>query len=314
MTSVTCSVCVQRIVADSDRIDCFGGCEQILHVRCSDLTTAAVNAIRDNVALKYMCFDCREKQICLNDINNTCRALMLKVNELSDLVVKCDSTIQNLTAGLSDRLIGSVLSQVQSSIKETIAAEAAVLKSIFTATNSSTNVEIGISSDSIVKPTYADAVHSSTVSFNVTKRKANGISAVDIDDCSVLRSGKRRRMGNHKTTKNINALTDDVCITPLSSIPLNSPIAPTAHGNATVTKNSTVVRLEQTVVFKPKTAQPVSATRKDISEKLDPLIYGTNGMQHRENGEIAVRCGSTELANFKASERRKHFIFGQISY
>lgn len=86
MTSVTCSACTQIITTESDRVYCFGGCEQILHIRCSELRQSDSNALRNNVALKYMCFACRKKQVCLNDLQAKCTELLERINEIGATV------------------------------------------------------------------------------------------------------------------------------------------------------------------------------------------------------------------------------------
>lgn len=114
MTSVICTVCAQNITAENDRIYCFGGCEQILHIRCAEISSAAANAMRSNNALKYLCFDCRKKQTSLNDIRLLCTQLVSRLDDVYDRVNKYDATLKSMLDAHSKSIESAIISRVLS--------------------------------------------------------------------------------------------------------------------------------------------------------------------------------------------------------
>ena len=94
MNAATCTVCAQNIADETDRVYCFGGCEQIQHVRCSGLSPAGANAMRDNSALRFLCARCIENQTALNDIRSLCVQLATKFDEVLERVKKHDSMLK----------------------------------------------------------------------------------------------------------------------------------------------------------------------------------------------------------------------------
>lgn len=286
MTSVVCSACALRISSDADRVYCFGGCGQILHVKCSEINLAAASVMRDHIALKYMCFDCRKKQMSLNDTQAVCGELIKKVDALITAVGEFELKAENVAKKQCDTFELNLLPRIKSCVENAIAAEMANLVDSMTAENA--NPTSGETYASVTSSVGAKATSNA-------KRKVIHVSAED--DGGILRSGKRRRMVTVKNSDSENLKIrnmSDTCDTPLSSI--KSPKA----------RNDVVSRIEQTVLLKPKISQLIELTKKDISTNLDPVKYEVKNVQYRKNGDVAIVCGSTILAQklLDASERQ----------
>lgn len=184
MTSVVCSVCSHKITAETDRIYCFGGCEQILHTRCSDISTAGATAIKENVAVKYFCFECRKKQISLNDVNKKCTELSQRFDAMHQLLVNLESNVSAVVEAKLNVLTNELLPSLLSDFKKEVV-------------NVIRETEIHVSSDTKAKDTYADVVGGkkkrieSESGNNRPKQKDNNKDSDD-EDGGLLRSGKRR--------------------------------------------------------------------------------------------------------------------------
>ena len=112
-----------------------------------------------------------------------------------------------------------------------------------------------------------------------------------------MRSGKRRRIGHPSVSADNGDLTevsDTFSRSPNSDVTISNQTDPVIHTNKP--KNSVVRKMEQTVLFKPKATQSTEVTKKDIREKFDPITFGVKDMRYRENGEVAVVCGSIDQA------------------
>lgn len=266
MTSVTCNVCTKNISAESDRIYCFGGCEQIMHSRCADLSPAAAAVLRENKSVKYMCFQCRKKQTALNDIQKQYAELVSKVDSLRELVNRQQSI---LTSADLDKI------------------ESTLLPRILTAINRGNTGRVNV-----LNASYADVMRSSTNTAS-KKRKNSARSAAsdslqtastNIEHGGLLRSGKRRRIV--LPLKNDNAPnTPSSTLSPAFVLPLDK-----------LKKSNAVEKMEQTVLFKPKQDQSSEKTKSEICGKLDPVSFAVRDVRIREYGEVAVRCDSKDLA------------------
>lgn len=113
MNSVLCSACVQKIQSENDRVYCFGGCDQILHVKCSDINTVGAKAMHDNVALKYMCHGCRKKMVCLTDIQRKCNNMSKQIETLAatvnELELKLTTSMMNKLDGFEKKITTNVV-------------------------------------------------------------------------------------------------------------------------------------------------------------------------------------------------------------
>lgn len=116
MTSVLCNVCTQRITVEADRVYCFGGCEEIYHSKCCDISAAAGAAMKANVALKYFCFECRKNRSSLNDILLKCNKLCQKVDKLETSVLLNESKRSSDLKEQFDALENRLLAVVQNAI------------------------------------------------------------------------------------------------------------------------------------------------------------------------------------------------------
>lgn len=280
MTSVICSVCSQSIASENDRIYCFGGCEQILHTRCSDLSPAGAKAVRENSGLKYMCFDCRKKQTSLNDIQKQCGQLAKKVDDLFECVCKNNLALPGLVNAEIDRNNAVLLASILSALRDT-----GRNCSLPTCTPESESLGIG-------KHSYANVVQQSNqlkakkrkapdnLESNREKRKfSSENTTTDIDtafsyeDGGLLRSGKRRR-------NIVNQSNDNVTRTPLLlPHPQDSPCPRSPQR-----KSNTVLKMEQTVLIKPNQTQPAETTKRVICEKLDPVEFAVKELRLKETG------------------------------
>lgn len=295
MTSVTCNVCSQSIGSENDRIYCFGGCEQILHTRCSDLSLAGAKAIQENNALKYMCFDCRKRQTTLNDIQKQCSQLAKAVDELSDYIKKNNLMLPGLIKAEVNKNNAVLLQRILSASKDINAR----------CMNSATTTFEKVDSD---KPSYANIVQNANgqkgkkrkalddLQSNDGKRKisSENISTValngndtayNFEEGGLLRSGKRRINANQV---NGNSISTPV-LQPFPPDCSQSPRSPQR-------KSSAVLKMEQTVLIKPNQVQSAEITKSFICGKHDPIEFAVKELHLRESGEVAVRCESKDLA------------------
>lgn len=104
-------------------------------------------------------------------------------------------------------------------------------------------------------------------------KQTTPIAAV-VSDAGVLRSGKRRIL-NPERRQDQSSSTTVVTPTP---------------------KSSAIRRLEETVLFKPKSQQSAEVSKKDIRVNLDPSQFAVEDIRCRENGEVEVRCENSDIA------------------
>ncbi|XP_029721833.1 uncharacterized protein LOC115263045 [Aedes albopictus] len=274
MTSVLCDVCVQSIVADGDRVYCFGGCKKILHIRCSELTKAGANALRDNVGLKYMCFDCRKTQICLNKLQEACSEMTEKLNSLSTQFTDLASNVE--------RSITTQLKAHENSISARLDSISNQLQNI----NSATNPVTAAYSTTGVVESYADVCRNDNINQRKTSssEKSSSQAATQPTD-RVLRSGRRRLA---VPSPSINATLDPSQSTPTSSI--SQPKSPTI-------KTKRIERIQKTVLLRPKSNQQNATTKADLCDKLDPTAYAVKEVHFRDSGEVTIQCESKEHAS-----------------
>lgn len=293
MTSVTCNVCTKDIASESDRIYCFGGCEQILHSRCADLSSAAATALRENNSLKYMCFECRKKQTTLNAIQKQCTQLVAKVDDLRELVNKHESMLTSLTTAYLEKIESTLLPRILSAVKTAPSSNPRACNiADDESSNRSNSGQIAVNNSSYANVTRSSVNSSSGKDKSSATDRAPAVSdsletaPTPTDHGGLLRSGKRRFPVPVPHT-NVSA-------------PVSSPVVPQSSGLETPLsqqrKANAVAKLEQTVLFKPMKDQPAEKTKSDICAKLDPVNFAVKDVWLRELGEVAVRCGSKDLA------------------
>lgn len=117
MTSVLCSACVQKIHSDNDRVYCFGGCDQILHVKCSDINAAGAKALHDNVALKYVCHGCRKNMTSLNDIQNKCIGMVEQMSALASTVAELELKVTTVMKNLLENFEKKMSSEMEKALR-----------------------------------------------------------------------------------------------------------------------------------------------------------------------------------------------------
>lgn len=189
MTSVTCSACALKITSESDRVYCFGGCEQILHVRCSELNTSGATAARENGALKYLCFGCRKQLTCLNDIQKKCTELMERMNAVDKLMAKQEAVFVGFGDNICLKIEERILPRILAAIDEK-------------------KMPVQNCTPHTLPPnrTYASVTYSSAGTSSAEMSKKRAINDIDCnvnantnvpvlqDEGGLLRSGKRRRL------------------------------------------------------------------------------------------------------------------------
>lgn len=279
MLSATCSVCSTAIDSESDRIYCFGGCDQILHIRCSELNNSGANAVRNNASLKYMCFGCRKQQTCINDITKKCSEIIERVNAVNDLVLKHDAALDRLQTDLSQRITkhGAALNLTENDLPHRTADY--LLPRLLAALGASytTNTKNVATNDNNATCSYAAVARGS----ETVKQGLNDVVPLSgsnenaPEEGGFLRSGRRRLRGGLVNTEAKNSLNNE---------PSSKQIAPQ--------KSTAVTKFEETVSFKPRKTQNIDITKSDIRAKIDPAPFCIKSVQYRENGEVNVRCDS----------------------
>lgn len=268
MTSVTCSVCTQNIATENDRVYCFGGCEQIVHVRCSELSSADSNALKNNIALKYMCFGCRKKQVCLNDMQKTCADLLKRFDVVAEVVRNYESNLNSIEDRILEKLESVAVPRILSKI------EAVGLDLGITKRNDENNTYASVTRGKKSTAVSDECVITATDAFSNGDDLPNG--------GGLLRSGRRR------IVTNIPAKSNDTSQKPSASAeqPSSTPLP----------KSVTSKKLDQTVIIKPKSNQSSDVTRNDIRAKLDPAAFSVKDVRWKENGDVSIRCETGDLA------------------
>lgn len=285
MTTVLCDVCIQKIAIESDRVYCFGGCHKILHAKCSELNSAAVAALRQNVGLKYMCFDCRKDQTDLNAVKNHCSEIASTVDVMRKSMDDIDSKVNAILKTQFDDFQNSLLSHV----KQLIGKEVANTYVCKTASTASSYADVTRSGIGI--PTAQNTRIELTTPSNATMYRQDSCTPVATDqddDRGWLRSGKRRGSKSSSTT----------------NVKLN-PIKSTVISNSPAPKTSAITKIEQTVTFKPIEVQSAEITKRDIQQKLDPVSFAVKNVHFKDTGEASIRCESRELALRMMSAAKK---------
>lgn len=113
------------------------------------------------------------------------------------------------------------------------------------------------------------------------------------DDQGWLRSGKRR---GPRSAKNVN----NIRLTPVQPDPavVSGSLAP---------QSGAIMRIEQTISFKPLEPQPVEVTKSDLQQNLDPVYYAVKNVRFKESGEAFMRCKTREQALRMVSAAKKVF-------
>lgn len=262
MTSVLCSVCSLRIASENDRVYCYGGCENIYHAKCSDLNAPGITALKENAMLKYMCFGCRKNQLSLNDIQKNYSEMLTKVNQLFELMSTIEERTKQAVAEQLDNFRKSILPQClpntsgmaqDASIQDfTSSGWIPAPRDIVPASEHSSSYA-AITRSGLNKTRNLKAAKQATPVVERPNRLLVERSESPSEG-GLLRSGRRRIVQN-----------------PIAFLPSERSIDLTADHPAdpppSTPKSSAVRRLEETVLFKPKSDQTAETTKKDIRDR-----------------------------------------------
>ena len=152
MSSVVCSACVQKISSESDRVYCFFGCDKILHTKCAEINVTGAKALKENPALRYICFDCRKSQLSFNDVQRKCDDVLKSVDELH---AKYEST--------SDKLGRSIAELISESCEKAVSG---CFEKFLAELRDPANLVQYIAPNVIAGPSYAAVVQTRTLSTN----------------------------------------------------------------------------------------------------------------------------------------------------
>lgn len=277
MTSVLCSACVQKIHSDNDRVYCFGGCDQILHVKCSDINAAGAKALHDNVALKYVCHGCRKNMTSLNDIQNKCIGMVEQMSALASTVAELELKVTTVMKNLLENFEKKMSSEMEKTLR---------------VNHNLTNAFPVVSTEHFsTTPSERGASYAAILAGNVNGSNRNEPVSVSPMPSGLLRSGKRRNLQVHQKTPSTSR-------TPLA--PRNTSLRTRDESNvdkSPAVKSKAVVRIERSVSFKPKIPQHAETTKLAIQNHLDPLEFAVKEVRCKDNGEVVVRCDSKECAD-----------------
>lgn len=280
MTTVVCGACALKITSENDRVYCFGGCDQILHAKCSDLTRAGLAALKECASLRYVCIKCRKKQLCLNDVQNKCAEILANVSESKTMQTSLASSLKDDIQSLENIITERVSNNIKAWLhKELLVAD--VTKVANSAQNTAANRSYAnVAVSGVI---LADSV---TAVCNTQPTEKEG---------GYLRSGKRRFLGQTQTTTPTAKNNSN----PISSN--NTPNNNSAKSNvpdipATPSRSKAVAELDETVMIKPKDPQAADVTEKDVHDKLDPVQFCVRNVAFLSNGAARIRCCSPSLA------------------
>lgn len=301
--SVQCEVCIKAINVANDRVFCFGGCGQIVHAKCSDLTTAGVTALRENVSIKYVCHDCRKRQTCINSVMNKCVEMLQKLddamkhmefmfveseekivaklaekteqkckNVMEEFMRKNNKDLKNTEKKIVDALTGDIQKNVKTLEKS--------IENINVTKESNGSVNSGLS---LQGPNFAEIVGGKKQ--DPTK--------------SVLRSGRVLKKPEIAITP-ADDKSDEVSIE-LSSE--ENASAPSVENR----KSPKKINIANTVRIKPKVVQTNQDTKKEVRSKIDHSSAGIKSVRNAKNGAILVECKSMNEADALITQANDKF-------
>lgn len=273
-----CGACALKITNESDRVYCFGGCDQILHVKCSDLKATAISALNENVALKYICFGCRKKHLSLCDMQKKC-------NELLDGLKNSRQIYENVSQQLSDDIMLKTTNLLENQLK---AFETKIIDQLMNRLN---DLPLNVASDTVrdqpPQRSYAAVTRStapkrkadSAPTIDQPNKKKSNLTPTTLTDGGVLRSGKRRFVYPADQEKQIEP---------------SDGLAPHTCPDVPVQKSKSAV--QQSVRIKPKNSQQANLTKSDVCDKLDPVSLSIKKAYFKPNGEAVLRCDSPAMS------------------
>lgn len=285
--SVQCNVCCKAINV-KERIFCFGGCGQVLHAKCADLTNAGELALRENLALKYMCHDCRKKQVCLNDMTEKCNSIMSVLDDVVNRLGKIESNFAKMDC---DQYFKQCEEKMRKMVEKSAGAYGEQLRSIEKQITNSVNKNANKITSSAVGngsiEEYDGNPSSSSFAEVVRRKKTN--SGTD----SILRSGRIRNTSvtgsNNSNDKNVRA---------------NALEEGREMNNSGISSNK---KFGCSVRIKPAAQQSNHQTKKAVRSKINPAEIGVKSVRNGMNGAIVVDCGTESEAKGLVGIMREKF-------
>lgn len=271
--SVQCNVCAKAINAANDRVFCFGGCGQVLHPKCADLTNAEALTLRENVSINFMCHDCRKKQVCLNTMAGKCEEILRAINDIKYRVKKIESNCEGNK--LCEALKKSE-QNVKIFVQETIKVQLSQLRS-------SGDKCLGAEKQNVQNKGVSAVGEGLTGSDGNPSSSYAVVTSGNIEENSdsVLRSGRVRNKGAVTPTvggngHQINSAQSDA----------NAEIVIDERGK------SSKKPMDCTVRIKPAVQQTNQQTKKEVRNKINPSQMGIKSVRNGMNGAIIVECGT----------------------
>lgn len=263
--SIQCTVCARGISAANDRIFCFGGCGQVVHAKCADLTNVQALALRENVSIEYMCHDCRKKQSCLNTMMGKCEEILQAISEIKMRVAQIELNCErNNVCDAIKKSEENLKVFLQESIKEQMAK-------VMCSEDKCLGVDKRNQQNSACA--VGDGPHGSNATPStsyaaVTKSNRR----INVND-SVLRSGRIRQRSDISTPK-----TGDKGHDVQETIVLDD------------SRKSSKKALDCIVRIKPSVQQTNQQTKKEVSNKINPSQMGVKSVRNGVNGAIVIEC------------------------
>lgn len=282
--SVQCDVCSKAINVTKERLFCFGGCGQVLHPKCADLSAAGETALRENLSIEYICHDCRKRQKNLNEVMGMCDKILVAINEINNRLEKIEAKFERNGC---DEAVKQCEQNVKLVVEESAKLHGEQLKNLETQiANCSPAMGNG--------PTGGDS-YPSAGSFVEVVRRRRGARESD----SVLRSGRIRNKSvatpNSSENRNVSARAQQI---------RNS-----RAGEVNESGSSSNKKFGCTVRVKPFATQSNHQTKRELRSQINPTQMGIKNVRNGLNGSIFVECinekeakGFMKMVNEKLSE------------
>lgn len=287
--SVQCNVCSKAITAANDRVFCFGGCGQVLHAKCADLTTAEATALRENVSMKYMCHDCGKKQVCYNTMMTKCEEIVNAINDINLRLQKIESNCERNNVG---EMIAKSEQNIKTFFKEAIAARMGQFRNSGDQCLTVENLSVRNNDVFVVGEGPVDSDENLPSSYAAVTRGDNNL----VVNHSVLRSGRVRNKSSLSTPKTGGNGRG------ANNVQNNANAENLVHSNRE--KNSKKM-LDCIVRIKPAVQQSNQQTKKEVRNKINPSQMGIKSVRNGMNGAIVVECGSKNEAEGLVSKLRE---------
>lgn len=285
MASVVCSGCVHKITTESDRVYCFFGCDKILHTKCAEINLTGAKALKENPALRYICFDCRKNQLSINDVQSKCESVLKSVNELHSIQKSTIERIVNLERSIADsvsssceKVVSKCIEKLLTDLRDSACYVQHAVPNIAAGPSYAAVVQTGVPLSQRTE-NYKRKV-ADTYSQNSAKKLKPNSADDDVanDEGQWLRSGKRRNRIIQSTHLKATSVESSI------RTPIGRP------------KPSQVPKMNRTVVIKPKVSQDVDTTKSEIKSNLDPVVHAVKDVFFNDNGNAIIRCDSQQSA------------------